>query len=372
MATYITDRVIPDGSIGFNELNQNSGSFMFRNKIINGAMMIDQRNEGAAVTLTNSSAYCLDRMPCCAAGTATVQQVSDAPPGFAKSLRYTVVTPKTLANLDAAWIYQPIEGQNCIDLAYGTPSAKTITISFWVKCSMTGTFSGFWRTLTGTTATGTWRSYIFTYTINQTNVWEYKTITVPGNTQASFNLDEKQGVGVMFDMGSGTGWQAPAVNQWVQGDFYRAANTVRLNQTAGATYQITGLQVELGANATPFEWRPAGVELALCQRYFQEINNENGAEFWLIRASDVQNTYSGNFQLPVALRANPTMTNIVVYPDNRIHKPWIRWETYSSTTWYWNPRIPHRITVYVNPSNNDPASRAISLYGDRWFASAEL
>jgi hypothetical protein len=309
MATYITGRVIDDGSIGLNELQLNGSSFANRNKIINGAMEIDQRNDSVAVSLNNSGQYCIDRFFVASAGTATVQRVSDAPPGFITSLRYTVGTPKVLVPGDGAYIFQAIEGQNLIDLQYNTQQARPVTISFWVKCSLTGTFSGFWRTLLN----NDYRSYVFTYTINQANTWEYKTITVPGDTQGTFNSDNRQGAGVLFDMGSGTLRNTSTPFQWVAGDFYRTADAVRLNQTAGATFQVTGLQVELGTVATPFERRQIGIELALCQRYFQLFDAHAIAAYPTLAGAGVTTTV--NF--PVTMRKTPDITpGTITYNTN--------------------------------------------------------
>ena len=245
-----------------------------RNRLINSAMEIDQRYAGGSVTLNNTNLYTVDRWQACASGgsgtgTATAQRVVDAPSGFVYSLKYTVTNSKTPSSSDQFWIYQPIEGQNIIDFAYGTVSAKTVTLSFWVKSSLTGTFSGFLRSQT---AAPVYRSYNFNYTINSANTWEYKTITVPGDTGQVPALDTGSGYGILFDLGSGSNWQTSTLNSWQTGNYYRSTSSTNLISTNGATFQVTGVQLEIGTQATPFERKIIQQELSLCQRYFEQID----------------------------------------------------------------------------------------------------
>jgi hypothetical protein len=277
-----------------------------RNRIINGSMEIDQRNAGASVTLNNSGGYTVDRWACSAeggsgTGTATVQRVADAPVGFSSSLKYTVTNAKTPASTNAFYIYQSIEGQNIIDFAFGTASAKTVTLSFWVKCSLTGTFSGFIRTQIPAI---TYRSYIFNYTINSANTWEYKTVTAPGDTEAVPNLNNGLGIGILFDMGTGSTYQTSTLNTWQTGNFYRSTSSTSLISTNGATFQLTGVQLELGSVATPFERRSIGQELALCQRYFHRMNT--GRFVMGYKRNDTNCAWF--YQSPVPMRISPTPT----------------------------------------------------------------
>jgi hypothetical protein len=289
----------------------NSGPIgQYRNRIINGGMDIDQRNAGAAVTLNNSNSYISDRWECFAqggsgTGTATVQRVADAPPGFAYSLKYTVTNAKSPATSDDFEVGQRIEGQNVMDLAYGTASAKTTTLSFWVKSSLTGTFSASLRTF-GSSGI---RSYIFTYTINSANTWQYVTITAPGDTGQSFYTDNSNGYQITFDLGSGSSSQTSTLNSWQNGNFLRSTSSVNLISTLNATYQITGVQFELGTTATPFERRAIGQELLLCERYYYRYvspasNNLVGAwgGYYSTTALRVWTP------LPVQMRTSPTLT----------------------------------------------------------------
>jgi hypothetical protein len=240
-------------------------------------MEIDQRNAGGSVTLNNTNLYTVDRWQAAAiggsgTGTATAQRVADAPAGFVYSLKYTVTNAKTPAASDNFWIYQPVEGQNIIDFAFGTASAKTITLSFWVKSSLTGTFSGFLR---AQTAVPLYRSYVFNYTINSTNTWQYVTVTAAGDTGQVPALDNTCGISVLFDLGSGSNYQTSTLNSWQTGNYYRSTSSTNLISTNGATFQVTGVQLELGSTATPFERRSIGQELAFCQRYY-ETNYQPG------------------------------------------------------------------------------------------------
>jgi hypothetical protein len=236
-------------------------------------MEIDQRNSGGSVSFNNTTGYTVDRWftQCVGGsgtGTATVQRVADAPAGFLYSLKWTTTNAKTPAASDTFTFIQSIEGQNIIDFAYGTASAKTVTFSFWVKSSLTGTFSGCLQSSNVTN----YRSYIFNYTINSANTWQYVTITVPGDTGQVPYLDTNRGYGILFDMGSGSTYQTSTLNTWLTGPINRSTTSVNIISTLNATFQVTGVQLELGSVATPFERRSYGQELALCQRYYEVIS----------------------------------------------------------------------------------------------------
>lgn len=245
-------------------------SLNFRNRIRNGSMRIDQRSNGAAVS--GQSCYVADGWSMAFTGTnlvASMQRVAEGPPGMTFSAKTTITTVRgAIAAADAAYCYQPVEGLNLQDFAYGTASAKTSTLSFWVRSSVVGNYAGFLRGQLGTGPT-TNRSYIFLYTVNAANTWEYKTITVPGDTAGAFNLDNTAALGVLFDLGSGSAAEAPSANTWLTGNFYRVAGAVNICNTLNATWQVTGVQLELGAVATPFELRPIQTELTICMRYFE-------------------------------------------------------------------------------------------------------
>lgn len=277
----------------------------FKNRIINGAMMIDQRNAGASVTATNSVRYTVDRFACFAgapsgAGVFTAQQVSDAPAGFTRSLKATVTTADTTASADSQYFFaQYIEGNNIADLGFGSASASSITLSFWVKSSLTGTFAG------GINNSAANRSYVFTYTINSANTWEYKTITISGDTTGTWLTDTGIGFRVNFSLGSGSTFQASA-GSWVAAYDYATSSSVRVIGTLNATFQITGVQLEKGSTATSFDVRPYGTELALCQRYYYKISGLNQLLGSGYNRAATDAFVTGN--LPVTMRANPTLT----------------------------------------------------------------
>jgi hypothetical protein len=240
--------------------------------MINSAMEIDQRNAGSSVTLNNAGAFTVDRWQAAAVGgsgtgTATAQRVVDAPSGFTYSLKYTVTNAKTPSSGDQFYIYQPLEGQNITDFAYGTASAKTVALSFQVKSSLTGTFSARLRSYNGSTS----RSYVFNYTINSANTWQYVTITAPGDAGQVPSTDNTLGYDVLFDLGSGSTYQTSTLNAWQTGNYYRSTTSTNLIATNGATFYLTGVQLEIGTTATPFERRSYGAELSLCQRYCQKF-----------------------------------------------------------------------------------------------------
>jgi hypothetical protein len=276
-----------------------SSDIHFRNRIINGDMRIDQRNAGAAST--SLAAYVTDRWDVGFGSTgvsASFQQVADAPTGFVNSFKVTVTTaPGSVTN--SASISQPIEGFNTSDLAWGTASAQTVTLSFWVKASLTGSFGG------ALTNSAFDQTYPFPYTISAANTWEYKTIVIAGPTAGTWLTTNGIGVRVIFGLGAEAARKA-AVGVWANTIARQPTGSINLVETNGATWQVTGVQLELGTVATPFERRPYGMELALCQRYF---------EYGFTRAA-VSTTFSGNFnpdfewftQFKVDKRASPTVT----------------------------------------------------------------
>lgn len=234
------------------------GLFGFRNRIINGDMRIDQRN--ATVTSTAAGAYITDRWNTYADQAYSIARDSDAPPGYSHSLKVT----KTSANQSSyAFLVQYIEGLNCLDLAFGTASAATVTVSFWVRSSITGNFA------VSITNSAENRTYAALYAINSANTWEYKTVTIPGDTSGTWLKTNGKGISLQFNYGQAAG--AGAVNSWVSATNIAPAGCTSLGTSNGATFYITGVQLEKGSTATSFDYRPYGTELALCQRYFQRL-----------------------------------------------------------------------------------------------------
>ena len=283
-----------------------------RNLIINGDMRIDQRNAGASVTPT--SEVTLDRWYARenTDGAYTVQQVTDAPVGATNSLKLTVTTADaSIASSQFSYIQQRIEGNNTAHLDWGTSDAKTVTLSFWVKSSLTGSFP---VTLQNSAAN---RSYITTYTISSANTWEYKTVTIAGDTTGTWLTDNGIGIRVIFGIGTGSDRQGTA-DTWNAADAWETSSTVQILNTLNATWQISLVQLEVGDTATPFEHRPYDMELARCQRYYStsiELGytitdfpafgaGRPGATFFCSVASG--NDLFGNLQLPVAMRTAPT------------------------------------------------------------------
>jgi hypothetical protein len=274
--------------------------FGFRNRIINGDMRIDQRNAGASVTPA-TSAFPVDRWRAeeDTDGEYTIEQVQDAPAGFVDSLKVTVTTADgTIGATQTATLQQRIEGNNVADFGLGTANAKTFTLSFWVKSSLTGTFGG------GFSNAAENRSYAFTYTISVADTWEYKTVTVAGDTTGTWQTGTSTGLRVNFGFAAGTTYSQTAGSWSADAKYFSATGAVNVLGTLSATWYITGVQLEVGSVATPFERRPYGTELALCQRYFETTNFTAPGVY--ISAAGV--SIYGIHNYKVTKRANPTIT----------------------------------------------------------------
>jgi len=269
-----------------------------RNKIINGAMVIDQRNAGASVTPT-ANAYTVDRWVCglAQASKLSFQQSTTAPTGYSNSLLCTSTSAYTVGAAEAFLIRQYIEGLNIADLAWGTASAVTVTLSFWVRSSLTGTFGG---SIKNSAAD---RSYPFSYTISSANTWEQKSVTITGDTTGTWLTTNGVGMGVGFSLGAGASASNTA-GSWVAGNYSSATGATSVVGTNGATFYITGVQLERGTVATPFEYRNYQQELAMCQRYFY---SENSA--LQLSSSSNGSSITGTYHFPVTMRTNPNVTN---------------------------------------------------------------
>lgn len=236
-----------------------------RNRIINGDMRIDQRNAGASVTPTTSNTYTLDRWVTYITQSSkfSVQRNAGSvtsPPGFSNYLGFTSLSAYSVGSTDFFDIAQNIEGLNVSDFAWGTASALNVACSFWVRSSLTGTFGG--------TISSTTRYFPFSYTINSANTWEYKTISIPGDTSGTWASDNSLGIQVRFSLGAGSTYLGtPGV--WTGTLRVGVTGQTSVVGTNGATFYITGVQLEAGTVATPFERRSYGQELTLCQRYYQ-------------------------------------------------------------------------------------------------------
>lgn len=308
-------------------------TFGFKNRIINGSMFLDQRNAGASVsaTVTAAQTYTLDRWAYLASQTAkfTVQQTPSATEtgyavrvaaGFAQYLAVTSSSAYSVAAGDYFSINQPIEGGNVADLAWGTTSAKTITLSFWVYSSLTGTFAGSLRNSANN------RSYPFTYTVSSASTWEQKSITIAGDQSGTWLTTVGSGIQVVFSLGSGSTYNGTA-GSWAAGNYISVTGAVSVVGTSGATFYVTGVQFETGSTTTSFDYRPYGTELVLCQRYYEKTFD--------ITTAPAQNiTYNGSvgicpggagaasvglaisWKFAVTKRASPTMTSFSVSAAN--------------------------------------------------------
>ena len=241
---------------------QNTAAIGFRNRIINGGMTVDQRNAGASVTPT-SGAFTVDRwqFSLSQASKLTAAQSSTAPAGFNKSLLITSSSAYTVGATEVFGLLQPIEGLNMPDVGFGAVGASTLTLSFWVRSSLTGTFGGVLTNYAND------RTYPFSYTISSANTWEQKSVTITGDTSGTW-LTTNSGWGqVWFSLGVGSS-KSTTAGSWAAGAYYAPTGATSVVGTNGATFYITGVQLEKGTTASSFDFRSYGTELALCQRYY--------------------------------------------------------------------------------------------------------
>jgi hypothetical protein len=292
-------------------------SMGFRNRILNGDCRIDQRNAGASVTQTTSVVYTVDRWSCygSAASKFTVQRNAGSvtpPTGFTNYLGATSSSAYSVGASEFFFIQQVIEGFNVADLGWGTASAQSVTLSFWVRSSLTGTFGG-------TISNGaTNRVYPFTFTISSANTWEQKTLTVSGDTTGTWSADNSGGIVVNFNMGAGASVSGTA-GAWSGSTLRAPTGATSVVGTNGATFYITGVQLEAGTVASPFERRDYGRELMMCQRYYCKTFNQsvvpasNAGQAGGFVVPAPANTagdrgYLVTWRFPVSMRAAPTVT----------------------------------------------------------------
>ena len=277
----------------------------FRNRIINGDMRIDQRNAGASVTATTTTVvtYTLDRWGyyCTQASKYTIQRNAGAvtpPSGYSNYIGFVSSSAYSVLSTDNFQVIQRIEGHNVSDLAFGTADAKTITISFWVRSSLTGTFGGEISNNAGT------QYYPFSFSISSADIWEQKTITIAGSTTGTWASDNSNGLQFSISLGMGSALTGTA-GAWTSSQRLAPTGSVNLVATNGAYLYVTGVQLEQGSTATEFERRPIGTELALCQRYY-EISNYLSLRTYLATSGPVR--HFTHFR--VTKRAIPTTITI--------------------------------------------------------------
>ena len=280
----------------------------FKNRVINGAMVIDQRNAGASKTITDTSAatYTLDRWFAYGsqASKFSVQQNAGSvtpPAGF---INYAGITSLSAYSVGASELFQfcqRIEGLNFTDLAWGTANAKTVTLSFQVYSSLTGTFGGALLNSAGN------RSYPFSYSIPVANTWTTISIPIAGDTSGTWLTTNGTAVNVNFSLGTGSSLSG-ASGSWAASAYFSATGATSVVGTNGATFYITGVQLEKGSTATSFDYRPYGTELALCQRYYHKWVPVSPRSYCsTTNAIGASNTY-GSYRLPVTMRTTPTLT----------------------------------------------------------------
>ena len=283
-----------------------AGGLTGRNLIINGAMTIDQRNSGSALTVnTASEFYAVDRfmgIGVASDGVYTLQQVTDAPDNFVNSIKATVTTADaSIPTTGRYLIRHKLEGNVISQLNLGSSAAQTFTLSFYVKSSLTGTFGG--SVLNGAQD----RSYPFTYTISSANTWERKTVTIAGDTTGTWPTDNTKAMQIAWSLGVGSDYLNTA-GAWVGSQEWGATGETAVIATLNATWQITGVQLEVGETATPFEHRSYGDELRRCQRYLYMLDATSSAgdentPVFREGATAAQLTY----YLPTNLRATPSI-----------------------------------------------------------------
>jgi len=248
-----------------------ANTFGFKNRIINGAMVIDQRNAGASSSAVNGTYY-LDRWAVnsynggATTGIYTIQQNAGSvtpPIGFTNYVGITSSATTTYGANGIYAIWQFIEGFNTADLGWGTANAKTVTISFWVRSSLTGTFGG----SVGNASYN--RSYPFSYTISSANTWEQKSVTIAGDTTGTWATNNTTGIQLYFGFGVGSNYTATA-GAWTASQTHSCTGATSVVGTNGATFYLTGVQLEIGSQATSFDFRSITQETVLCQRYFEK------------------------------------------------------------------------------------------------------
>jgi hypothetical protein len=299
----ISVNTITDASGGstasINGLTPQASNMQPFNRIINGAMTIDQRNAGASITQSTSNQFPVDRW--IVAGDIvskfTAQQSLTAPTGFINSLLITSLSAYTVGASESFVLTQYVEGLNVTDFGWGTADAATITVSFWVRSSLTGPFGGVVRNSASN------RSYPFTYSIGSANTWEKKSITIAGDISGTWLTTNGRGLNLTFSMGAGASASGTA-DAWSAASYASATGATSVVGTSGATFYITGVQLEAGSTASSFAHEFVGDTLQKCQRFYYKM----GAVTPIANCYYASPAYcAGNIDWPVTMRASPTV-----------------------------------------------------------------
>ena len=346
-------------------------SMGFRNRLINSDMRIDQRNAGASVTQAVQVDFPVDRW--FIYGTVTTKFTAQrnagsvAPPaGFTNYLGITSSSSYSVLTGDTFGVVQRIEGFNTADLAWGTASAQTITLSFWVRSSLTGTFGGAIQNSTQD------RNYPFTYVISAANTWEQKTVVIPGDTTGTWLTTNGVGLGLYFGMGAGATYSGTA-GAWASGNKWTATGATSVVGTNGATFYITGVQLEAGSVASPFERRDYGRELMMCCRYYWKWVPTDTGVIVTGQAYSTGGVIAGNVSTPVQMRATPTVTQSAA-GDFRAYTA-MGTGPNAFTTSGWRSSSPNSIWMDSQGSSGLTAGNATGVYHTlaAWIAaSSEL
>ena len=302
--------VAADQSVTFAQAANLPNTFGFKNRIINGAMVIDQRYAG---TQNTTGLYTLDRWQSSSSQNSwyTCQQNAGSvtpPAGFSKYMGYTSTGSNSVGTSDYLLAQQGIEGFNIFDLAWGTASAATVTLSFWVRSSLTGTFSVVLRNAMGGTSN---RTYAATYTISSANTWEQKTITIAGDTSGTWETNNTCGISVNFGLGVGSSFVTSTTGSWQGANYLGVTGATSVVGTSGATFYITGVQLEKGSTATSFDYRPYGTELVLCQRYLPAFNSTSTASAIPGSGIGAATTFA-SYNIPFMVQARVAPTGVSI------------------------------------------------------------
>jgi hypothetical protein len=323
LSTTLQSITVPNNSITYAKLDSNlQADIQGRNRIINGSMVVDQRNAGASVTPATTYQYTLDRWEFTVTQSSKLTTQRNAgsvtpPVGFSNYLGVTSSSSYSINSTDRFNISQYIEGFNVADLNWGSANAKSVTLSFWVYSSLTGTFGG-----SVVAQSGSPQYYPFSYTIPTANTWTQIIVTVTGNTSVAINTTTSAGIILQFGLGVGSTYSGTA-GAWSSTEYRSATGATSVVGTSGATFYITGVQLEEGTTATSFEREIYSETFAKCQRYFQKIPLSFGSPI------DPTLLVVG-YQYPVVMRAAPTAALLTTTPYAEV--PYVAGFTASGAT----------------------------------------